>query len=95
MCMYRPVTVCSHYFSRDVYQCDLQVFELGWRSVARSGQAKLKKPSQAIDGKLLSVLSHMVGEKTQSALRKEQGWTHLLWCCQRLATQVCMRQSVK
>ncbi len=25
---------------------------------------------------------------------KEQGWTHLLQCCQRLVTQVSIRQSV-
>jgi hypothetical protein len=38
-----------------------------WESQAR------KQPSQPIDGKLLSVLSHVVSEKTQPALRKEQG----------------------
>ncbi len=49
--MYVSVSVqyhCTlHCFSCDVYLCDLKVFELGWRSAARSGQAKLKtaKPS--------------------------------------------------
>ncbi len=32
----------------------------------------------------------MVSEKTQSALRKEQGWTHSLLCYQSLAAQLCM-----
>jgi hypothetical protein len=31
-----------------------------------------------------------IHENTQSALRKEQGWTLSLRCCQRQATQVCM-----
>jgi hypothetical protein len=53
-----------------------------------------KKPSQAIDGKLLSILSHVVSEKTQSALRREHRWTHSLWYCQCLATQECVKQSV-
>jgi hypothetical protein len=35
-----------------------------------------------------------VSEKTQSALRREQGWTHSLRCCQHLATHVCIEQSV-
>jgi hypothetical protein len=35
-----------------------------------------------------------VSEKTQSALRREQGWTHSLWGCQSKATQVFMKQSV-
>jgi hypothetical protein len=87
--MYRPATVCSHYlavmFIYVIYKC------LSWGS---NQQQDLGKPSQAIDGKMLSVISHVVGEKTQSALRKEQGWTHLLRCCQRLAIQVCMRKSV-
>ncbi len=33
----------------------------------------------------------MVSEKTQSALRKEQGWTHSLRCCQYIAAEVCMK----
>ncbi len=57
-------------------------------------QQDLSKPSQAINGKLLSVLSDVMGEKTQSALRREQGLTHLLWCYQHLASQVSMKQSV-
>jgi hypothetical protein len=57
-------------------------------------QRDLGKPSQAIDGKLLNVLSHVVSEKTHSALRKEQGWIHSLQCCQHWATQVCMKQNV-
>jgi hypothetical protein len=69
-----------------IYKC------LSWGS---DQQQDLGKPSQAINGKLLSVLSHVVGETTQSALRREQGWTHLLQCCQCLATQVlCKKQSV-
>jgi hypothetical protein len=52
------------------------------------GKPSQKKwPSQAIDGKLLSILSHVVSEKTQSALRREQGWTHSLQCCFSLATK--------
>jgi hypothetical protein len=43
-------------------------------------QQDLDKPSQAFSGKLLGVLSHMVSEKTQSALRGKQGWTHSLQC---------------
>jgi hypothetical protein len=43
-----------------------------WASQAR------KQPSQAIDVKLLNVLSHIVSEKTQSALRREYGWAHSL-----------------
>ncbi len=57
-------------------------------------QQDLSKPSQAINGKLLNVLSDIIGEKTQSALRRKQGLTHLLWCYQHLATQVSMKQSV-
>jgi hypothetical protein len=60
-----------------------------WASKAR------KQPSQAIDGELLSILSNIVSEKIQSVLRKEQGWIHSLRCCQRVATQVCMKQDVK
>jgi hypothetical protein len=33
----------------------------------------LGKPNQAIGGKLLGVLSHVVSEQTQSALREKQG----------------------
>jgi hypothetical protein len=39
-------------------------------------QANLKQSSQAAVGKLLIVQSDVVSEKTQSALRKEQGWTY-------------------
>jgi hypothetical protein len=49
-----------------IYKC------LSWDS---SRQQDLGKTSQAIDEKLLSVLSHAVSEKTQSALRKKHGWT--------------------
>ncbi len=67
---------------------------LRWWSAARSGQAKPKQPSQAAIGKLLSAQPHVMSEKAQSALRKEQGWTHWLRCFQRLATQVCMKKYV-
>jgi hypothetical protein len=50
-----------------------------------ASQARKKFPSQAINGKLLSILFNMVGEKTRSALRREQG--HLLSCCQHLTTE--------
>ncbi len=84
--------VCNNvltYFNCDVYLCALEVFELGQQSAAGSGQAK-----KAINGKLLSILSHVLSEKIQSALKREQGWTHLLRCCQCWAAQVCMRQNM-
>jgi hypothetical protein len=82
-------TVCPHYLAVTciyvIYKC------LSWAVIsARSGQAKPKKPSQAIDGKLLRVLTHVTVEITQSALRREQGWTHSLRYCKHLATQECM-----
>jgi hypothetical protein len=69
------VSFCNNVvtYSRDVYLLDLQVFELGQQSAARSGQAKQ-------EAKLLIVLSHVVSEKTQSALRREHGRTHSLQC---------------
>ncbi len=39
-------------------------------------------------GSSISVSCHMMGKKTQSALREQQGWTHSLQCWQRLATQI-------
>ncbi len=67
----------------------------GGRICSRIWASQTKKqPSQAIAGKLLSVLSHMVSEKTQSALRKDRGWTHSLRCCQQQAIQVCIRHCV-
>jgi hypothetical protein len=83
MCMYVSfVTVCLNIltvmFIYVTYKC------LSWDS---NHQRDLGKPSQksreAIRGKLLSVLSHVVSENIQSALRREQGWTHSLQCCQR------------
>jgi hypothetical protein len=73
-------------FSHDAYRCDLC---LSWGGDQQQNLSKpsRKQPSQAIDGKLLGVLSHVVSEKTQSALRKEQGWINSPWCCQRLASQ--------
>ncbi len=68
-----------------IYKC------LSWDS---DQQRDLGKPSQAISGKLLSVLSHVVSEKIQSALRREQGWTHLLRCYQCWASQLCIRPDV-
>jgi hypothetical protein len=41
-------------------------------------QSQKKQPSQAIDGKLISILSYIEGKKTQSALGREQEWTPLL-----------------
>ncbi len=51
-----------------IYKC------LIWHSNLQQdlGKPSQKKyPSQAINGKPLSVLSHVVSEKTQSALRRE------------------------
>jgi hypothetical protein len=85
--MYRFVTVCSHYLAvMYIYVIDKC---LSWGS---NQQQDLGKPSHAINGKLLSILSHLMGEKIQSAVRREQGWTHSLRCCQCMATQVRMRQ---
>jgi hypothetical protein len=65
MFMYPPVTVCSHFLAvmcvYVIYKC------LSWGS---DQQQDLGKPSQAINGKLLSILSHVVGEKIQSALQR-------------------------
>ncbi len=76
MCMYRLITVCS----RNVVMMGISVIYecLSWGSDQQQdlGKPSWKAPSQAIDGKLLSVLSHMVGKTTQSTLRREQGWTH-------------------
>ncbi len=68
-----------------IYKC------LSWHS---NQQQDLGKPRQATDGKLLSILSHVVSEKTQSAFRREQRWPHSLRCCQGLATQDRIKQSV-
>jgi hypothetical protein len=46
-----------------------------WESQAENSQAK--PPGwEAVQASL----SHVVNRKTQSALREEQGWTHLLQC---------------
>jgi hypothetical protein len=58
-----------------------------WASQAENSQAK-PLAWEAVQASP----SHMVNRKTLSALRKEQGWTHSLWCWQRLVTQVCMRK---
>jgi hypothetical protein len=64
-----PVTVCSHYLAvmciYAIYKC------LSWGSDQQEdlGKPSRKQQSQAINGKLLSVLSHVVSETTQSALR--------------------------
>ncbi len=50
-----------------------------------------EKASQAIGRKLLGILFHVMSERTQSALREEQGWNYTLWCWQRLAAKVCMK----
>jgi hypothetical protein len=53
-----------------IYKC------LSWDSNRQQNlgnEAKKKLPSQAIDEKLLSVLSQVVSKKTQFALRREQG----------------------
>jgi hypothetical protein len=55
------------------------------------GKPSLKYPSQAIGGKLSAILSHVVIGKAQSAFRKEQGSTHVLWCWKRLAAPLCMK----
>jgi hypothetical protein len=57
-----------------IYKC------LSWGSDQQQDLDKpsQKQPSQAIDGKLLSIIFHVAGEKTLSALRREQGWT---LCC--------------
>jgi hypothetical protein len=69
LAMMRIYVICNC-FSREVDQQQ----DLGKPS------SKIAKPSQAIGGKLLGVLSHVVSEKTLSALREEQGWTHSLQC---------------
>jgi hypothetical protein len=81
-CTYRFCKHCAHIIL--AVMCIYVIYKcLSWGG---DRQQNLGKPNQAINGKLLSVLSHVVGEKTQSALRKEQGWAHSLWCCQCLAT---------
>jgi hypothetical protein len=52
-----------------IYKC------LSWGSNQQQdlGKPSQKQPSQGINEKLFSILSHVVGERTQSALRKEQG----------------------
>jgi hypothetical protein len=73
-----------------IYKC------LSWDSdqqqdLGKPSQKKIAMPNYRWKA---AKLYYIVGEKTQCALRREQGWTHLLQCCQRLATQVCMKQSV-
>jgi hypothetical protein len=88
--MYRLITVCSYYLA---VMCIYVIYKAAISSNIWASQAK----KAAIEGKLLllSVQSHLMGEKTRSALRREQGWTHLLrWWFQSLVTQVCMKQSV-
>jgi hypothetical protein len=68
MCGYvSPYNSMLTLFSRAVYLCDVIYKCLSWGS---DQQQDLGKPSQAIDRKLLSVLSQTVGEKTQSAFEK-------------------------
>jgi hypothetical protein len=68
MCGYvSPYNSMLTLFSWAVYLCDVIYKCLSWGS---NQQQDLGKPSQAIDRKLLSVLSRMVGEKTQSAFEK-------------------------
>ncbi len=90
--MYLCVPPCNSMLTYLAVMCIFVIFKcLSWGT---DQQQDLGKPSQAITGMLLNVLYDVIGEKTQSALRREQGLTHLLWCYQHLATQVSMKQSV-
>jgi hypothetical protein len=68
--------------SCDVYQSDLLVLEVGTliSSKIRASQAKNSQAKPSAWEAIQSVPSHMVGRVIQSALREEQGWTHLLQC---------------
>ncbi len=92
---YNPVTVCSHCLAVMCIYVIYQCLSWGWDQPKIRASKARKQPIQAIDGELLSILSHIVSEKIQSVLRKEQRWTHSLRCCQCLATQVCMKHYVK
>ncbi len=61
-----------------------------WASQAENSQAK----PPACDA-IQASLSQVVNRKTQSALRGEQGWIHLLQRWQRLVTQECMHKLFK
>jgi hypothetical protein len=71
MCMY--VSFCNGVLT--YYSCNVCIHVIykcfSWGS---NPQRDLGKPSQAINRKLLSVLSHVVSEEIQSALRTELGW---------------------
>ncbi len=102
------VCICNSVFTYLAVMCIFVSYKcFSWDSnqqwdLGRPSQEKISKPSywweahykKAIDGKLLSILSHVVSEKNQSALRREQRWIHSLRCCQCQATQVCIKQSV-
>jgi hypothetical protein len=82
--MFVCVPSCNSVLTYLAVMCIFGIYKcLSWDS---SRQQDLGKTSQAINEKLLSILSHAVSEKTQSALRKEHGWTYSLRCCQCLAT---------
>jgi hypothetical protein len=75
-----------------IYKCSSR----GWRSAAGSRQAKLKtaKSSYCINGKLLSVLSHVVNEKDLVCFEKGARMESFAAVPQSQATQVRMRRCV-
>jgi hypothetical protein len=89
------VSVCRNVVS-DIVLAVMHFYVI-YKSLSLTGDQQQDLGKQAsnsqtnpIYGKLLGVLPHVVSEKTKSALRKEQGWTHSLSCCQSLAAHVCM-----
>jgi hypothetical protein len=68
-----PYTVLAMMRIYVIYKC------LSWDGDQQQelGKPNKKQPGQAIDGKLLGIPSHVVREKIQCTLRKEQGWTHM------------------
>jgi hypothetical protein len=65
------------YFNCDVYLFDLQALKFATLISSKTWGSQAKN-SQAVGvGSSLSISYHVVGKKTQSAFREEQGWTHI------------------
>ncbi len=95
MCVY--VTPCNSMLTYLAVMCIYVIYKCSsWGSDQQQDLSKPRQKTAKLSDRWEAV-KHPIpcgGEKIRSALRKEQGWTHLLWFCQRLAIQVCMSKNV-
>ncbi len=92
------VSFCNSVLTCLAVMCIFVIYKcLSWDS---NQLQDLDKPSQEKNSQAEQLMEavkrmfHVVSEKIQFALRREQGWTHSLQCCQRQATQVRIKQGV-